>query len=131
MRKILFVINTMGHAGAETALIELLRRLESEAVRAEIFLYVITGQGELIRQVPSYIRLLNSDYDDHSVLTSAGKRRMYGKVIRAFFRNGGCIRKGQFFARNMISMLRKGHIQTDKLLWRMGMNMWGPGRWEN
>ena len=119
MRKILFVINTMGHAGAETALIELLRRLESEAVRAEIFLYVITGQGELIRQVPSYIRLLNSDYDDHSVLTSAGKRRMYGKVIRAFFRNGGCIRKGQFFARNMISMLRKGHIQTDKLLWRI------------
>ena len=96
MRKILFVINTMGHAGAETALIELLRRLESEAVRAEIFLYVITGQGELIRQVPSYIRLLNSDYDDHSVLTSAGKRRMYGKVIRAFSEMAGAFERDNF-----------------------------------
>ena len=30
MKKILFVINTLGRAGAETALLELLRRLDAE-----------------------------------------------------------------------------------------------------
>ena len=37
MKKILFVINTLGWAGAETALLELLRRLDAEEY--EISLY--------------------------------------------------------------------------------------------
>lgn len=43
MKKILFVINTLGWAGAETALLELLRRLDAEEY--EISLYVLLGQG--------------------------------------------------------------------------------------
>ena len=46
MKKILFVINTLGRAGAETALLELLRRLDAEEY--EISLYVLLGQGEMI-----------------------------------------------------------------------------------
>ena len=41
-KKILFVINTMGQAGAETAMLELLGHLDSPAY--EISLYVIMGQ---------------------------------------------------------------------------------------
>ena len=48
MKKILFVINTLGRAGAETALLELLRRLDAEEY--EISLYVLLGQGEMISQ---------------------------------------------------------------------------------
>lgn len=49
-KKILFVINTLGGAGAEMALLELLEKLEKENektkdVQYEISLYVLMGQG--------------------------------------------------------------------------------------
>ena len=47
MKKILFVINTLGRAGAETALLELLNHLDTE--KYEISLYVLLGQGEMIQ----------------------------------------------------------------------------------
>ena len=50
MKKILFVINTMGRAGAERSLIELLKKMDGE--KDEISLYVLMGQGELITEVP-------------------------------------------------------------------------------
>ena len=57
MKKILFVINTLGRAGAETALLELLRRLDAEEY--EISLYVLLGQGEMISQVPQRVHVKN------------------------------------------------------------------------
>lgn len=44
MKKILFVINTLGRAGAETALLELLNHLDTE--KYEISLYVLLGRGK-------------------------------------------------------------------------------------
>lgn len=117
MKKILFVINTMGHAGAETALIELLNRLDG--CNYELFLYVVMGQGELISRVPPYVRLLNSDFDDRSVLTSAGRRRMVKTVCRAFFRNGRLTAKAGYLIKNMKIMLKNKTLQLDKLLWRV------------
>lgn len=52
MKKILFVVNTMGRAGAEMALIELLYQLGGNDY--ELYLYVVMGQGELIDRVPPY-----------------------------------------------------------------------------
>ena len=52
MKRILFVINTLGGAGAEKALLELLKRFTPD--RYEVDLYVLLGQGELISQVPDY-----------------------------------------------------------------------------
>lgn len=43
MKKLLFVINTLGQAGAETALINLLRQIDSK--QYEVSLYVLMGQG--------------------------------------------------------------------------------------
>ena len=54
MKKILFVINTLGGAGAERALLELLTRFTPE--KYEVSLYILLGQGELIHQVPAYVR---------------------------------------------------------------------------
>ena len=56
-KKILFVINTLGGAGAEMALLELLEKLikeneKTKDVQYEIFLYVLMGQGELIKRLP-------------------------------------------------------------------------------
>ena len=50
MKKILFVINTMGRGGAEMALLELLRSMRKREF--EVSLYVLTGQGELVQQLP-------------------------------------------------------------------------------
>ena len=60
MKKILFVINTLGRAGAETALLELLRRLDAEEY--EISLYVLLGQGEMISQVPQRVASLSRGF---------------------------------------------------------------------
>ena len=59
MKKVLFVINTLGGAGAEKALVELLKRFPREEY--PIDLYVLLGQGELISQVPEYVKILNKD----------------------------------------------------------------------
>lgn len=117
MKKILFTVNTLGRAGAEMALLELLRRLEG--MEYEIFLYVIMGQGEMIDQVPSYVRLLNSSFHPHSVLSREGKNGMRKTVCRAFLRNGGWIRKLRWMKISYSSMKRQGKIQLDKLLWRV------------
>ena len=67
MKKVLFVINTLGGAGAEKALLELLKRFSPEQYQTD--LYVLLEQGELISQGPEYVYILNRDYTAESVLT--------------------------------------------------------------
>ena len=57
MKKVLFVINTLGGAGAERALLELLKRFTPD--QYEVDLYILLEQGELISQVPEYVNILN------------------------------------------------------------------------
>lgn len=117
MKKILFVVNTLGRAGAETALLEFLRRLEGTG--HELFLYVIMGQGEMIGQVPPCVRLLNPVFNADSVLSRKGKRGMAKTVCRAFLRNGSLWRKVRYLRSGYASMKRQGKVQMDKLLWRV------------
>lgn len=60
MKKVLFVINTLGGAGAEKALLELLKRFPENEY--EVLLYVLLAQGELIHQVPEQVKILNQSY---------------------------------------------------------------------
>lgn len=117
MKKLLFVINTMGQAGAETALIRLLKSLDPEEY--EISLYVLMGQGEMIGQVPSYVRVLNKHYVQESVLTKEGHRRMIRTVLKSYFSNGGLFRKVVYTLKILGQMLKQGKIAQDKLLWRV------------
>lgn len=116
-KKILFVINTMGQAGAETALLELLKFLDNPDY--DISLYVIMGQGEMVRRLPPYVRLRNRRFDEHSVLSRQGKWGMMKTVCRAFFKNGEQIKKIRNIRNSFLSMNKSGRRQTDKLLWRM------------
>lgn len=116
-KKLLFVINTLSRAGAETALLELLRRLDSREY--EICLYVITGQGELAGKLPDYVRLLNSTFSEESVLTGKGRRELIKKICRSFVRNGRLPYKIRYIMRNLISMAGERRIRIDKLLWRV------------
>ena len=86
MKKILFVINTMGIGGGERGILELFDQIDSE--KYEVSLFVLTGQGELIGQIPDKVHLLNTTYFPISVLDHSGKIRLIRTVIRSMFIRG-------------------------------------------
>lgn len=116
-QKILFVINTLGRAGAESALFSLLSVLEPE--RYDISLYVIMAQGDMRAELPNYVNLCNPQFEDESVLTKTGRNKMIRTVFQNFVRNGHLISKSQYLLTTAFSMCRSKKISADKLLWRV------------
>ena len=117
MKKVLFVINTLGGAGAEKALLELLKRFSPEQYQTD--LYVLLEQGELISQVPEYVNILNRDYTAESVLTREGKKKLNKKVFRRLFTRGALFKNIPYLIKNISVMLKQKKIHADKLLWRV------------
>lgn len=115
MKKILFVINTLGCGGAETALLSLLRVLDRPD--CELHLLVLLGQGELAERLPDHVRLRNPRYSQASVLDGPGRRQLAKTVLRAVWA-GGPVRQGAGILRNLLPMARRGEMALDKLLWR-------------
>lgn len=116
-KKLLFVINTLGRAGAEMAMLELMRCLPEE--KYDISLYVILGQGELVRELPGHVKVLNRKFRDTSVLSEHGRRHIQKTVVRSFFYNGRWFRKLYRLIRIAFEMVKKKNLQFDKLFWRM------------
>ena len=117
MKKILFVMNTMGRAGAEMALLELLRRLSQKDL--ELFLYVLTGQGEMLDSLPDGVKLLNKEYHPVSVHTAEGKKLLAKNSLRALFRRGTVFKLFPYLVKQLFCMLGRGKVLPDKLLWRV------------
>lgn len=117
MKKVLFVINTLGCAGAEKAMLELLRRFPED--QYEVSLYVLLGQGEMIHQVPEHVKRLNTQYSDASVLTKEGKKELKKSVFCRMFSRGSIFRNLPYLLKNGIQMFRKGRVYPDKLLWKV------------
>lgn len=116
MKKVLFVINTLGVGGAERALLELLDTLDGGKYAVD--LYVLLGRGQLMNQVPGRVRLLNG-VDSGSVLDGPGRRALACTVAASFFRNGDLLGKLGNILLALPAMLRNRRIQLDKLLWRV------------
>ena len=102
MKKVLFVINTLGGAGAEKALLELLKRFTPD--RYEVDLYVLLEQGELISQVPGYVNILNRDYTAESVLSAEGKKKLNKKVFMRLFTHGALFKNIPYLIKNAVAM---------------------------
>lgn len=117
MKKILFVINTMGYGGAERAMISLMKKLSPEEY--DISLYVLLSQGELISEVPSYVRVLNPSYSKASVLSEEGKKQLKKQVFRQMLSNGALFFNIPYLIRNLTAMIARGKIALDKLLWKV------------
>lgn len=119
--RILFVINTLGQAGAETALLSLLQMLAREKgeARYEISLYVLTGQGEMASRLPADVRLLNKKYREESVLTAKGRKYLKKTVLKAMFTRGTVVKLFPYLVKNTCAMLGKKRLLPDKLLWRV------------
>lgn len=117
MKKLLFVINTLGYGGAERAMLNLFGALDPE--KYEISIFVLTGQGELIHELPPHVRVLNKDYKDCSVLTGEGRLLLMKRVLQAGIGKGIFVKRAGYLMRNLYSMQRKKRIQVDKLCWRI------------
>lgn len=107
----------MGQAGAETAFLEFLKKIDESEY--EVFLYVLIGQGELSERLPSHVRVLNKSLSGLSVLTDQGRRRMASVVFRAFWRHGRWCAKLYSVFQSFACMARKKRIQASKLFWRV------------
>ena len=116
-KKVLFVINTLGRAGAEVALLSLLSILDPN--QYEISLYVIMAQGEMIEAIPSYVYLKNSYFSKESVLTEMGRRDMMRTVVRKGIHNGHWLKKASYMFQVWRQMKAKGKVLPDKILWRV------------
>lgn len=116
-KNILFVINTLSRAGAETALLELLPCFFGPEWKVD--LYVILEQGELVDLVPRHVTLLNKRFSKESVLTGRGRVRMFFTVCRALISRGTMFRLFPYLVSSAFRMLRRGGLKVDKLCWRV------------
>lgn len=119
MKKILFVINTMSRAGAETALVELLRKLTAATNEYQIDLFVMLPQGELFSRVPDGVRVLNRSFSCESALSSKGRLKTVGYIFKKFFYHLTGFRLLGYFVSNCFEQLKAKRFQPDKLLWRL------------
>ncbi len=117
MKKILFVINTMGMGGGEKSILQLLKQIDLS--RYHVSLFVLTGQGELINQVPDGVRIINRINYPISVLDHTGKKRLIQTVIKAMFRKETIKKRIPYIIKNFWVMIRNRRIKWDKLLWKI------------
>ncbi len=116
MKRILFVINTLGRGGAEAALIEFIKKLDKSEY--QVYLYVIMGQGELIEKIPEDVLLLNEKFDNNDVLSKEGKKHLKKNILKLMFSKGSVLKNFFYLAGNTLKMISKGKILPDKLLWK-------------
>lgn len=114
-KKVLFVINTLSRAGAETALLSLLRQLDPE--KLDISLFVLMGQGELVSELPENVRVRNKSIRRESVLSKEGRRQMVPTVMKALVSRGTLLRKLPDLVTQTASMVSQGRFSLEKLLW--------------
>ncbi len=117
MKSILFVINTMGMGGGEKAILELLKQIDLK--KYQVSLFVLTGQGELIDQIPEGVKVLNEQYFPISVLNYTGKIRLVKTVVKNLLTRGIIFKRMGYITENLWDMIRKGSIRYDKLFWKI------------
>lgn len=116
-KRILFVINTLGRAGAETALLELMDQFSGEEYRVDLL--VLMGQGELVGRLPAHVHLLNRHFSKETVFSAKGRFLMAGTVMKACLARGTVFRCLPYLFSNFFRQIAKRRIQIDKLLWRI------------
>lgn len=116
-KKILFVINTMGRAGAEKCLMSMLKYMDKE--KYDISLFSVINRGEMFDYVPEGVKILNENPCSESVLDKKAKRELAKIILKNGFRKGYFFREAGYF-RKVISYQRKrGGVDFKKLFWKL------------
>lgn len=118
-KQVLFIINTMGRAGAETALINLMNKLLT-LKEYEVSLYAIIPRGEMFARVPKDVHILNPRYSCDSVLSLKARLSIAWQAVCAFFHRFTGFRLLPSILRNIKAQKKEtGRIQPDKALWQL------------
>lgn len=118
-KKLLFITNTMGLAGAETALVQLLKKLDSMG-EYELYLYSILPLGELFDRVPEKVHILNNRISNGSVYSLFGYARIARAILYSFFYKLTGFKLLGYMIGNIKEQRATGRkLQADKLLWRL------------
>lgn len=118
MKKLLFIVNTMGQAGAETALVALLKKL-TDKNEFDISLYSMIPRGEMFTKLPKQVHLLNSRINNGSVLSVSGRLAILWKMLEAFFYHFSGFKLLPYMIRNIKLQKSMGQVQYDKVFWRL------------
>ncbi len=115
-KKVLFVINTMGRAGAERCLLHLLKAWKDEEV--EISLFSVIGRGELFLEVPSHVRILNESPCTDSVFDSKARKSFVKNIVRGVLGKGIIFRELLPFVRLLRWQIKEKKLDLKKLCWK-------------
>lgn len=117
MKKILFVINTMGRAGAEKSMTELMKAIDKD--KYELHLLSLINRGEMFDSVPTNVIIHNKNPDSKSVLSIGAKLVLYKTVFVSMIKGGNILKNLSYLLKNIREQSRSGDIQLDKLFWRI------------
>ncbi|GFI04083.1 N-acetylgalactosamine-N,N'-diacetylbacillosaminyl-diphospho-undecaprenol 4-alpha-N-acetylgalactosaminyltransferase [Lachnospiraceae bacterium] len=116
-KKVLFVINTMGRAGAERCLLHLLKAWEDETY--EISLFSVLGRGELFLEVPSFVRILNESPQAVSVFDYKARKNFAKEILKGLFRRGNLVRNFFITLRLFLWQVKEKKVSRKRLCWKL------------
>lgn len=115
-KKVLFVINTMGRAGAERCLLHLLNAWEEEGY--ELSLFSVLGRGELFSEVPGHVRILNEAPSVSCVLDKKARRAFAREILKGMMKKRMFLRQLLPMLRLLLWQIREKKVDIKKLCWK-------------
>ena len=115
-KSVLFVVNTMGRAGAERVLCTLFSLFDHSNL--DIHLLSLIPRGEMFAEVPQTVEILNKKYKKRSVLSIGGRIAGIIIVLKSLFKDRYIIKNRKYLMENYRQQhthLKK--LQLDKLFW--------------
>lgn len=116
-KKILFVINTMGRAGAEKCLLSMLKYMDTK--KYDISLFSIINRGEMFSYVPEGIRVLNEEPCKESVLDGASKKALARYILKKGFKKGYFFKEAGYLWKMAAYQRKHGGLDFKKLFWKL------------
>lgn len=116
-RKVLFVINTMGRAGAERCLLTMLEQMDRD--KYDISLLSVINRGELFAEVPEGVTVLNADPCALSVLNKKAKRWLAKEILRKGILGGWIFRNLDYLRKYASYQLKHNGLDFKSLFWKL------------
>lgn len=116
-QRVLFVINTMGRAGAERCLLTMLERMDRN--KYDISLLSIINRGELFAEVPEGVTILNADPCELSVLDKKAKRWLAKRIVRKGILGGWIFRNFDYLRKYASYQRKHNGLDFKKLFWKL------------
>ncbi len=116
-KKILFVINTMGRAGAERCLLHLLKAWKEEEY--EISLFSVLGRGELFEEVPGHVRILNEAPEVSTVFDRDARKSFVKDILKGMIKKRIFLRQIFPVLKLLAWQVKEKKTDIKKLCWKI------------